>query len=335
VPLPSRLHAQIVMPLRTAAATLLIFAMVSWGNWPVAAPAPPSPRSQDPSTDVALETASNGRTVRIGALSGDAATVVVPLELYIARVLVGEAEPTAADASLQALAIAARTFTVVNMGRHEGFDLCDTTHCQVWRPAASMASRRAVLATAGQVLTYNGVPAEVFYSASCGGHTERAGDVWARGALFPYLQGVPDDVHQNDTPWRLERTLDDVREAVARAGARGARLEDVVVEARSATGRVLRVGLPGLTPESLTGDQFRGALGFTELRSTAFTMERAGDRFRFEGRGYGHGVGMCVIGAGRRAQRGDSAEAILAHYFPALTLSWLDDLPATRTSPVR
>ena len=55
----------------------------------------------------------------------------------------------------------------------------------------------------------------------------RAADVWARGALFPYLQGVPDDVHENDPPWRLERSLDEVREAVARAGARGARLEDV------------------------------------------------------------------------------------------------------------
>ena len=81
----------------------------------------------------------------------------------------------------------------------------------------------------------------------------------------------------------------------------------------------MRVGLPGLTPDSLTGDQFRGALGFADLRSTAFSLERVGDRLRFEGRGYGHGVGMCVVGAGRRAQRGETAEQILAHYFPALT----------------
>ena len=322
MPLPSGLLAQTVMAARTLAATLLFLVVVSLGNWPVAAPA----RPQDPSTDVGLEIASAGRTVRIGALSGDNPVAVVPLEAYVARVLVGEAEPTAGDASLQALAIAARTFTMVNMGRHEGFDLCDTTHCQVWRPAPTVASRRAVLATAGQVLTYKGAPAEVFYSASCGGHTERAADVWARGALFPYLQGVPDDVHQNDQPWRLERSLDEVRESVARAGARGARLEDVVVEARSTTGRVMRVGLPGLTPDTLTGDQFRGAVGFTELRSTAFSMERVGDLLRFEGRGYGHGVGMCVVGAGRRAQRGETAEQILAHYFPSLTLQHLDDL---------
>ena len=309
---------------RTAACTLVFLVAASLGRWPLAAPA----RPQDLATDASLEAASNGRLVRIGALSGDSTVTVVPLELYIARVLVGEAEPNAADAGLQALAIAARTFTMVNIGRHsrEGFDLCDTTHCQVWRAAATAASRRAVLATAGMILTYDGAPAEVFYSASCGGHTERAADVWARGALFPYLLGVPDDVHENDPSWRLERSLDEVREAVARAGARGARLEDVRIDARSPTGRVMRVGLPGLMPDSLTGDQFRGALGFTDLRSTAFSMERTGDRLRFEGRGYGHGVGMCTVGAGRRAQRGETAAQILTHYFPALTQQRFDDL---------
>ena len=312
------------MLLRTAGCTLAFLVALSLGDWPVAAPA----RPQDLATDGGLEAASNGRLVRVGALSGDGAVTTVPLEVYVARVLVGEAEPNAPDAGLQALAIAARTFTMVNIGRHsrEGFDLCDTTHCQVWRAAATAASRRAVMATAGQVLLYNGALAEVFYSASCGGHTENAGDVWARGALFPYLRGVPDDVHESEVPWRLERSLDEVREAVARVGARGARLEDVRLEGRSPGGRVMRVGLPGLTPDSLTGDQFRGALGFADLRSTAFSLERVGDRLRFEGRGYGHGVGMCVVGAGRRAQRGETAEQILAHYFPLLTLRRFDDL---------
>ena len=312
------------MLLRTACCTIAFLVALSAGDWPVAAPAGP----QDLPNESSLEAASNGRLVRVGALSGDGAVTTVPLEVYVARVLVGEAEPNAADAGLQALAIAARTFTMVNIGRHsrEGFDLCDTTHCQVWRTAATAASRRAVMATAGQVLLYNGALAEVFYSASCGGHTENAGDVWARGALFPYLQGVADDVHENDAPWRLERSLDEVREAVARVGARGSRLKDVRLEGRSPGGRVMRVGLPGLTPDSLTGDQFRGALGFADLRSTAFSMERMGDRLRFEGRGYGHGVGMCVVGAGRRAQRGATAEQILAHYFPLLTVRRFDDL---------
>jgi len=111
--------------------------------------------------------------------------------------------------------------------------------------------------------------------------------------------------------WTLERSLDEVRDAVVRLGLRGRRLKDLRVDVRSGSGRVSRVGLPGLSPDTLTGDQLRSALGFAELRSTAFTVERAGERLRFEGRGYGHGVGLCVVGAGRRAARGDTAEAIL------------------------
>ena len=126
--------------MRPASACLVLLMALSLGHWPVAAPA----RPQDATTDGGLEAASNGRLVRVGALSGNGAVTTVPLEVYVARVLVGEAEPNAPDGGLQALAIAARTFTMVNIGRHsrEGFDLCDTTHCQVWRAAATAASRR-------------------------------------------------------------------------------------------------------------------------------------------------------------------------------------------------
>jgi len=287
---------------------------------PAAQVAPPV----EPVTDAALEAAGNGRTVRVGS-PGTGGVSVLPIEVYVARVLAGEAAPNTPDGALQALAIAARTYTIVNAGRHdrEGFDVCDTTHCQVYR-AATPATRRAVLASAGLVLTYNGTPAEVFYSASCGGHTERASEVWATGNQFPYLLGVDDDVHEGDPVWTLERSLDEVRDAVVRLGLRGRRLKDLRVDVRSGSGRVSRVGLPGLSPDTLTGDQLRSALGFAELRSTAFTVERAGERLRFEGRGYGHGVGLCVVGAGRRAARGDTAEAILRHYFPALEIRRLE-----------
>ena len=92
----------------------------------------------------------------------------------MARVLAGEAEPNAADGAHAGAGdrdphLRARERRPA--GR-EGYDLCDTTHCQVLR--AARPTRRAALATAGLVLTYNGAPAEVFYSASCGGRTERA-----------------------------------------------------------------------------------------------------------------------------------------------------------------
>ena len=127
-------------------------------------------------TDAQLEAASGGRTVRLGPASGAGPVADVPLEVYVARVLAGEAEPRAPDGEFQALAIAIRTYALVNAGRHarDGFDVCDSTHCQVPR-AANALTRAAALATAGHILTWNGAPAEVFYSASCGGRSESAG----------------------------------------------------------------------------------------------------------------------------------------------------------------
>ena len=96
----------------------------------------------------------------------------MPLETYVARVLAGEAARGSGPAALEALAITIRTFALANRGRHraDGFDLCDLTHCQVVRTATA-ATEQAARATAGSVLLYRGAPAQVFYTASCGGRT--------------------------------------------------------------------------------------------------------------------------------------------------------------------
>jgi len=271
-------------------------------------------------TDTQLEAASS-RRIRLGPAAGSRGAVVeLPLEVYVARVLAGEGSPRAAGAAQQALAIAIRTFALANLGRHarDGFDLCNGTHCQVPR-AATAASRRSALATAGRVLTYAGAPAELFYSASCGGHSESAGQVWP-GINHPYLQAAPDDVHDDEAPWRLVLTLDQVQRALAGVGFEG-RLRDVRVEERSASGRAARLAVPGLSPNVIAGEPFRAAIGTTVLRSTAFAIERRGTMLHFTGRGYGHGVGLCVIGAGRRAARGETAAEILARYYPGLVLA--------------
>src|SRR5262249_52402176 len=92
----------------------------------------------------------------------------VPLEIYVARVLAGEAARARPPAALEALAITIRTFARANRGRHraDGFDLCDQTHCQVLRESTP-STERAAQATAGQLLVRDGVPASVYYSASC------------------------------------------------------------------------------------------------------------------------------------------------------------------------
>ncbi len=289
----------------------------------VTAVPPGTVMAQGDVTDQTLEAASRGRTVRIGPASGGR-VATVPLEVYVARVLAGEAEPRALDHAMRALAIAVRTYALANLGRHrgDGFDLCDSTHCQVPRTATA-ATRRAAFATAGRVLVHEGKPAEVFYSASCGGHSESASQVWP-AARMPYLRPVPDDVHEDDEPWTLGLTLEDVQRALSTAGYRG-RLTGLRVEARNESGRVGQLRLAGLTPDLVSGVQLRNTIGPTVLRSTLFSVDVRGDRVRFSGLGYGHGVGMCVVGAGRRARRGEDADAILAQYYPGLETADLHD----------
>ena len=281
-------------------------------------------------TDVDLERAGSGRTIALGALSTDKHVTTVPLEMYVARVLAGEAERDAPQGELEALAIAIRTFAIFNAGRHarDGFDLCDTTHCQVPRPATA-ATRRAALATAGRILTWHGSPAEIFYSASCGGRSESADAVWP-GARLPYLKSVKDDVHDDDEPWTFDVPLADVQRALRQRGFEGSRLKDVRVGSHTSSGRVATLRLSGFEPDVIAADQFRAIISSRDLKSTAFTVDRKGDHLHFTGRGYGHGVGMCVIGAGRRSRRGESVKQILDHYYPGLAISALDTAPVRK-----
>lgn len=283
-------------------------------------------------TDADLLTASAGRVVRVGNQDTGRLTATLPLEVYVARVLAGEGEPRAGDAAQQAVAVAIRTYVLANSGRHrrDGFDLCDSTHCQVLRQSTP-TTRRAALATAGQVLLHEGRPAEVFYSASCGGHSEAAAEVWP-GANYPYLRANPDDVHEGDTPWTLDLTLAQIESALRRVGFTGD-LSGIEIEARSASGRVTRLRLEGLQPGVVAGEQFRMALGALVLRSTAFTLTTTAGGARFVGRGFGHGIGMCVVGAGRRAARGETSRAILAQYYPGLQLASATPV-LTRATPV-
>jgi stage II sporulation protein D len=356
MPLPPRLHAQPVTPAHDPAADvraaacrtapgrgacsgrhavlpLLILAAVCAGHADDthASPAQTAPSAAAASipaagltsADSELERASEGRVVRVAALTPGGPVTVLPLEIYVAQVLAGEGEPRASEAATDALATVIRTYLVANQGRHrrEGFDFCATTHCQVARRATA-ATRLATAATAGLVLQYHGTAAEVFYSASCGGRSEAAADIWPN-ARFPYLLSRDDEVHDEDRPWTYERTLPEMQAALLHDGIGGGRLTDIRVETRSASGRAAQIRLVGLEPELIAGDRFRRAIGAAEVRSTAFVIERDGNRLRLVGRGYGHGVGLCVVGAGRRAARGEQAQAILAHYFPGLTVARL------------
>jgi len=249
----------------------------------------------------------------------------MPLETYVARVVAGEAVRDSGPAALEALAITVRTFALANVHRHgaDGFDLCDQTHCQVLR-AATPATDSAAHATSGQVLLYKGAPAPVYFSASCGGRTEVPSNVWPGADDPPFLPSRDDDGCEGTPAWTASLSEEDLMRALRAAGFRGARLRDLRIASRNSSGRVARMKLDGLRPEEISGQDLRVAvgrtLGWQHIKSTSFDLRRQGDAYRFSGHGSGHGVGMCVIGSARLAERGMSTQHILARYFPGLDI---------------
>ena len=203
------------------------------------------------------------------------------------------------------------------------------------RPAIEPA-RQAALATAGRVLLDRGRPAFVYYSALCGGIPALASEVWP-GATDYRPEATHDDACDDEPGWSNELRADDVERALRAAGLRGSRLRDLRVLDQTPSRRAGRLRADGFTPAEITAHELRMAvgrtLGWQHLRSTAFTVRRTARGYRFDGVGYGHGVGMCVIGAGRRAARGESAPQILRAYFGALTISGAPPAETTAAAP--
>jgi hypothetical protein len=172
----------------------------------------------------------------------------------------------------------------------------------------------------------------VFYTASCGGHSERPSAVWAGAADPPYLTAHRDRACGGEPRWASEIPVQDLERALRGGGFRGS-LRDVKIEGRSGSGRVASLRLRGLAPDAISGQDLRSivgrALGWQLIKSTDFSVRRTDGGYRFDGRGYGHGVGLCVIGSVHRAEDGDSAASILKAYFHGLSIRPLSELTLT------
>lgn len=254
-----------------------------------------------------------------------------------------------ADAALrvaQVQAILARTYALSNLDRHadEGFDLCATTHCQVyrdlddWPPHLVRLAEEAASSTRNVLVTYAGRPINAVFHADCGGHTSAADVVWS-GAAPAYLRGAPDAfcIRDGAAPWRFETTVSALRRELNRTARTrvGRRLDELVVTHRDPAGRAERVALLGEHAIEVRGEHLRAAVvprfGARSVKSTRFTVRREGDTVVFEGQGFGHGVGLCQVGARARARAGHSPRAILEHYYPGTAVG----MPRSRLTQPR
>ena len=252
--------------------------------------------------------------------------LMLPLERYVASVLVSEAGDAPAEA-LAAQAVVTRTWALAHRGRHGSADACDLTHCQLYRGEQAPHADAAAARTAGQVLRHGGEPVPAFFHAACGGHTAEARAVFGvtgRGASDGERGPVAvADVGPDGRPWCAEAPWH--FELARRALAEALRLPprgSVRVLGRTVDGRVREVEAFGRV---MGGPRFVAevtrALGYGTLKGARFRVQQDGEVLRFEGEGRGHGVGFCQVGAAARARAGQGYEALLHAYFPAAEVS--------------
>ena len=222
---------------------------------------------------------------------------------------------------------------------HTLFDVCADDHCQRYQGitrASSPAVAEAIKATRGQVLTYDNELCDARFSKCCGGQTEEFQYCW-ENIKKPYLVSVSDPFcHTNDsrilsqvlndydqeTPdfyeWRVEYTQEELSELVNRKTKLDlGDIIDIIPLDRGKSGRIWRLQLVGTKRSFIIGKELeiRRALSETHLYSSAFKVKKCDGKFIIKGRGWGHGVGLCQIGAAVMGEKGYDYDDILLYYY--------------------
>ncbi|MBU2573622.1 MAG: SpoIID/LytB domain-containing protein [Elusimicrobia bacterium] len=261
------------------------------------------------------------------------------LDRYLASVVSAEAGNLSLAEAYKAQAVAARTYTIKNMRNHAGagYNLCDSTHCQLFTGFAAIKPKAQAAAdfTRNEVVTCKGKLISTFYHAVCGGRTEAIGFVWPSGHK-PYLVSVKDGPEGKPycaiAPafnWKTRmslKTLNRIAKALKwikpeeeirkmTVSERGISKRAVTIEFAAAD-RKVRV------PAT---DFYHGIgrrAGWNAVRSTLFDVYSGKDYIILEGKGSGHGVGMCQWGAEGMARKGFNYRDILLHYYPGTRITY-------------
>ncbi|MHB1845724.1 MAG: SpoIID/LytB domain-containing protein [Deltaproteobacteria bacterium] len=251
---------------------------------------------------------------------------VLPLEEYLAAVLGGEMSPSFPRPALEAQAVAARTYAIRRKMEARAADrpwhLDSTALSQIYHGVASEdpRTRGAAESTRGEILAAGVLPAEAYFHASCGGRTETGAA--ALGRDLPYLQSVscPCAGHSPFSHWSIRVTPDELARLARRLVGKGDPLR-VRVRARTSTGRAKTLEVvTNLGSRVVQASELRAALGYLRLPSLWFDVHPSSGAFVFEGRGAGHGAGLCQWGARAMALEGASYREILAHYYPGTAI---------------
>jgi stage II sporulation protein D len=229
--------------------------------------------------------------------------------------------------ALKAQAIASRTYALYQKRRSQlrFYDVENTTQDQVYDGSESETPRSysAVQATSKLLLTWNAEPIKAFYHANCGGSTESPAAVWGNG--YSYFRPVQCPYHHGGAGtqmrWNVSFSKIQLQNALKKISGllplKFSRLAWVEAGPLNPHDRreVIKITDNIGKQVLISSNSFRNALGNTRVKSTAFSLQNDGETILLRGKGFGHGVGLCQIGAREMAKQGKSFRDILALYY--------------------
>ena len=222
---------------------------------------------------------------------------------------------------------------------HTIFDVCADDHCQRYQGITKQTSKaveQALKATRGQILCDGDDICDARFSKCCGGITEEFQYCW-EDTPKPYLVSVEDpfcntndkavlsqvlndyDQETNDFyRWTVEYTTDEISNLInEKLKDDFGTITDLIPLERGKSGRIWKLKIVGTKKTFTIGKELeiRRALSESHLYSSAFDVEKTDKGFRLNGKGWGHGVGLCQIGAAVMGQQGYRYDEILLHYY--------------------
>ncbi|MCE5194938.1 MAG: SpoIID/LytB domain-containing protein [Nitrospiraceae bacterium] len=238
----------------------------------------------------------------------------IPFEDYVKDVVFAEVGSKWEVEALKAQAVVSRTYALYhkNANGKSLYHITSSVLHQVYKgDIFDPAIATAVEKTAGEVLTYEGKIIEAFYHSTCGGKTELPDEVF--GKSFPFLKSV--EPVCETSPYKLWDRRIPAAEIEKACNVQS--IKDIIIKTFTSTGRVNELEIITETGKTtIKATELRRLLGWQRLPSTSFTISKENGSVFFEGKGYGHGVGLCQWSALEMAGKGMNYKDILAYFYP-------------------
>ncbi len=267
--------------------------------------------------------------------SGNLRVVVkLPMERYLIGVLPSEMPLSFPPEALKAQAVAARTYALYQLKSRQSqpYDVYADVRSQMWVPSkeADPRSRMAINSTRGLIVTDNFRLFPTYFHSDCGGETAKAKYIFAASDITP-LSGRECPHGPQSYKWRYTVSKATLSARLTKGGVSSGRILRIEIldenkRQLQTIGRVyfIKLFMDNGVVQTVPANKFRIALGAgkNELASTFFNVstDSTGKNLTFEGRGFGHGVGMCQHGAMYLAKEGQNFDEILKFYYPGSTI---------------